>query len=222
MEETPIQKTSCSEVVFFFFPSVRTSAAPSCLLLLLLLLPSNHYWGTNRPLCQTGRHDFSPAPPAHSPAASSACEWKRKRGGDWSVKSPLSPPSPSDRSDTTADDNNNNNDSDKPRCRIIHEGWRDATAKELSVCETHSLSSRRTFKAVPFMSYSPKLTPSEQRFPSQWRPPGRRKEGAKLRIPESKYPFSNLLEKFAVCHKRSSVAKTRQLCATPELEQSAC
>ena len=27
--------------------------------LLFSILPSNHYRGTNRPLCQTGRHDFS-------------------------------------------------------------------------------------------------------------------------------------------------------------------
>ena len=61
---------------------------------------------------------------AHSPTASSACEWKRKCRGDWSVKSPLSPPPLSDRSNTTADNNNNTNDSDKQRCRIIHEDWR--------------------------------------------------------------------------------------------------
>lgn len=76
---------------------------------------------------------------AHSPAASSPCEWKRKCRGDWSVKSPLSPPSLSDRSDTTADNNNNNNDSDKRRCRIIQEGWRTQPQRSsVSTKLTHS------------------------------------------------------------------------------------
>lgn len=65
-------------------------------------------------------------------------------------------------------------------------GLKNATAKELSVYKTHSLSSLCVFKAVPFMSYNPKLTPSKKRFPSQWRPPGLRKEDAKLKIQVSK------------------------------------
>lgn len=86
-------------------------------------------------------------------------------------------------------------------------GLKNATAKELSVYKTHSLSSLCVFKAAPFMMYNPKLTPSEKRFPSQWRPPGLRKEGAKLKSQVSKCLFSNLVEKFAVCHKRHCVAK---------------
>lgn len=80
-----------------------------------------------------------------------------------------------------------------------------ANAKELSVSD--SLGSQRVFKAVPFMSYSPKLTPSKKTFPSQWCTPGLRKESAAARIRLSKDLFSNLVGKFAVCHKQSSVGE---------------
>lgn len=79
-------------------------------------------------------------------------------------------------------------------------GLKNATAKELSVYKTHSLSSP-CFQSHPVHELQPKLTPSKKKFPSQWCPPGLRKEGTKLKIWVSKYLFSNLTEKFAVCHK---------------------
>lgn len=149
----------------------RKEFGPLLLLSCLPSLPSNHYWGTNRPLCQTGRQDFSlflslslpHIHSRHSRAASSPCEWKRKCRGDWSVKSPLSPPSLSDRSGTTAD-NNNNNDSDKRCCRIIHEGWRmQPQRSSVSTKLTHSAA--RVFKAILFMSYNPNLHPPRRNLP---------------------------------------------------------
>lgn len=142
-----------------------------CFFLCQLLLPSNHYWGTNRPLCQTGRHDFSlflslpHTHSAHSPAASSPCEWKRKCRGDWSVKSPLSPPSLSDRSDTTADNNNNNNDSDKRCCGIIHEGWKTQPQRSsVSVKLPHSAACVFSKPSRSWVT-TPNLHPPRRDFP---------------------------------------------------------
>lgn len=103
---------------------------------------------------------------AHSPTASSPREWKRKCRGDWSVKSPLSPPSLSDRSDTTADNNNNNNkDSDKRRCRIIHEGWR--TQPQRSSVSTKLTHSAPCVFSKPSRSWvtTPNLHPPRRHFP---------------------------------------------------------
>lgn len=100
---------------------------------------------------------------AHSPAASSPREWNRKCRGDWSVKSPLSPPSLSDRSDTTAD--NNNKDSDKRRCRIIHEGWR--TQPQRSSVSTKLTHSAACVFSKPSRSWvtAPNLHPPRRHFP---------------------------------------------------------
>lgn len=102
---------------------------------------------------------------AHSPAASSPREWKRKCRGDWSVKSPLSPPSLSDRSDTTADNNNNNKDSDKWCCRIIHEGWR--TQPQRSSVSTKLTHSAACVFSKPSRSWvtAPNLHPPRRHFP---------------------------------------------------------
>ncbi len=99
------------------------------------------------------------------PAASAPCEWKRKCRGDWSVKSPLSPPSLSDRSDTTADNNNNNNDSDKRHCRIIHEGWR--TQPQRSSVSTKLPHSAACVFSKPSRSWvtTPNLHPPRRDFP---------------------------------------------------------
>lgn len=86
-------------------------------------------------------------------------------------------------------------------------GLKNATAKSLvSTKLTHSAACVFS-KASRSWVTTHKLTPSMKRFPSQWRPPGLRKEGAKLKIQVSKCLFSNLVEKFAVCHKWHSVAK---------------
>lgn len=95
-------------------------------------------------------------------------------------------------------------------------GLKNATAKSLvSTKLTHSAACVFS-KASPLMSYNLKLTPSMKRFPSQWRPPGLRKEGATLKRRVSKCLFSNLVEKFAQVE---LCCRTRQLCVTPELRQ---
>lgn len=186
------------------------------LLLLLLLLPSNHYWGTNRPLCRIGRHDFflflsHSLSLTHTQSTQPRCFlslWMKEE-----VQRRLKCKESSVSSVSLRQEWHHSRQQQQQQrqwqAALPNYSWglKNATAKELSVYKTHSLSSLCVFKAVPFMSYNPKLTPSEKRFPSQWRPPGLRKEGAKLKIQLSKCLFSNLVEKFAVCHKWRSVAK---------------
>ncbi len=187
-----------------------------CLLLLLLLVPSNHYWGTNRPLCQTGRHDSSPflsrslsLSYAHSTQPRRFLSLWMKEEVQRRLKCKESSVSSVSLRQEWHHSRQQQQQQRQWQAALPNYSWglKNATAKELSVYKTHSLSSLCVFKAVPFTSYNPKLTPSKKRFPSQWRPPGLRKEGTKLKIPVSKCLFSNLVEKFAVCHKWRSVAK---------------
>lgn len=93
--------------------------------------------------------------------ASSPCKWKRKLRRDWRVKSPLSPSSPPDRSDTTAD-NNNNKDSDEQRCRIIHET--PAQTQKSSVFLTRSAASASSKLSRSWVT-APNLLPPRRHFP---------------------------------------------------------
>lgn len=93
--------------------------------------------------------------------ASSPCKWKRKLRRDWRVKSPLSPSSPPDRSDTTAD-NNNNKDSDEQRCRIIHETR--AQTQKSSVFLTRSAASVPSKLSRSWVT-TPNLLPPRRHFP---------------------------------------------------------
>ena len=168
---------------------------------------------TNRPLCQTGRHDFSLSVTLscrhkrtmHIPAASSPRKWKRKCRGDRSVKSPLSPSSSSDRSDTTAD-NNNNKDSDKRCCRIIHEGRTQLQRSSVSPKLTHSALCVFSKPSRSWVT-TPNLHPPRRHFPLNGAHLVWGRKSATLRIQVSKSLFSNLVEKFAVCHNWRSVTE---------------
>lgn len=91
----------------------------------------------------------------HNPDTSSLCKWKRKYGGDWSVKNPLSPPSLSLRQEWHCSDNNNNKDSDEPHRRIIHEPQKQHQRSSVSPKNSLTQQPAERFQSRPVHELQP-------------------------------------------------------------------
>lgn len=143
----------------------------------------------------------------HNPDTSSLCKWKRKYGRDWTVKSPLSPLSLSLRQERRYSDNNNK-DSDDPHRRIIHEPQKQHQRSSVSPKKL-TLSAAGWALSKPSRSWVTawNFHPARRHFPLNGAHLVWGSSASSLRIWESKGLFSNLFEKFAVCHKRHSVAE---------------